>query len=1674
MATKTERIISYLPGTFRAAPRTTAAYSVVDAFGTELLHAENSLAALMSAHWVDHADRAAELINDLACIASLYGLTPQGAPPPADPAATRTSCPPVASSEESVEEFREHLKRYVRTFLDGTVTVQGVLRVAAEALGIRIDDAHDKLDSWWTRSPDDALVTVESSGGDAASLLFGVASATVTGTPARPARIKGRADLSGGVDLGGGAVLRVAVDGGAPVNVDLAAHVAKPPLALLEEITQAVNDALGQTVAAHDGRHLILSSPTAGPGSRLEVGGVAGDAAPALLGIAPRQSRGAGETAAEVVGEVDLSGGADLSAERYLRVLVDDVRLAEVDCAGADPSATTLEEIVKAVNDALGAGVASRAGNFLKLTSPTKGFGSTITLLPAAAEDARARLFGAVEPFHAGQMARAAHVTGAADLSRGVDLRERSRLRVRMDSDPAVTIECAGANPAQTQLGEIIEILTAQFGAGVASHDGRFITLTSPTTGAASRVAFESLPAGEDASDLIFGIEPRTFRGAGATRARLNGTPDLSAGADLAARHEFRVAIDGGETVTVDLHDASVKNIRAATPDEIADAINHALGAEVASTDGLRLTLASPTTGPASRVAVEPVTRTRHRRFVTRAFTSGEAAQSLFGFAGREARGGSATRARVIGDADLSRGVDLRDDSFLRVRVDDWAPVEIDCAGSRARATLLEEVVDKINRALESANPEHGGEVARTSPDGQSVMLVSPSSGASSRIAFEPPQSADALAALFGREAGTARGRDATAVKFVGAVDLSGGVKLSAADSVVLSVDDAAPLEIHFTGETQPTRLSLNAVVMAINLAFKKQVAQHDGKHVVISSSASGRKSSVEFSAPAGADATEKVFGVKAPRGYRGADAAPARITGKDIEGGAKLGVARFLRLAIDGAQPVDVDAAARAADASKPTPQEIVRAINEQLKLPVATHDGKRLTLTSPTSGSASSRLALLPFTGRDAREKVIGNVPDVTSGVEAVHATIEGEVDLLPPANLGERQTLKISVDGGRPFEVNVAGSAPGATFIDEVIARLNAAFPGIASRTETDRLRLTSPTSGAESRLSLLPVRALELIEYPPVEVSFPKDGEAALAVRHGDAWLLNNQGAADADLTAVLDAPSGAVGPELVNRTTSQRVRLSVVLSPGERAELWRAPEVGLRAAIVDGAGARRPVPQEKILAGPLGPHINVPFKGEWSLSEGMDAAPATLQLNDPLSPAILVLRAQKFGPAGNRIMVSVAEAALGTNAKGAEGEDGERVSLKGRVRGGSGGFWLSDAAEKRVARLRAGARVALEAHSDRVVAVEGPSFAAEGDEDAPLVVVERIVELFDVRLRAAPEGEPEVEETYAGVVVAGDADSPASLAYQINRGRIEPAQSPSRLVRAEGSEKAAALLLPRGRSSWVYRDCFGHRFDSSRFSDARHHTRFAGGGCVDRAVFDLSHFARVPAAPESSVFVGESCDPPLELRFRWAQHQPGAFTLNLPADLPERFGARFDQSRFARGRTEDEAELYAGVVTEPPTDPDYIIARINAASTLVRVEPEPVARVPIGFAAVTVPFRRPVNLKGGAEGETARVYLAEKDVPGFIAVFASEPGAWGNSVTIAARKSAPARFDVTINFLGARFENARRIVLGGDELPSLGEEVTKPGPVGVLQAKAAGVLARVTRERTDADSSDNHH
>ncbi len=1640
MPTKTDRILSYLPGTFRALPKPTALYSVVDAFGSELLQAENSLAELMMAHWVDHADRGAEFIQDLACIAALYGLAPRGATP-APPSLDRPTCLPLAA-DESVEEFREHLKRYVRTFLDGTVTVQGVLRIVAEALGLHIADAYAEMDTWWMR-PDDALVTVEPRGDDAARLLFGSEALTAAGQAAQPARVVGTVDLSGPIDLRGASTLRLKVDATASQDVNLAALVPDPAAATLDQIADAINAALAGPIARADRNRLVLAAPTIGPSSRLEVQDVEGDAALHLIGLMPRVYRGADAVAARVTGTVDLSGGIDLSDARYLRLLVDGTHLAEVDCAGADPAATALDEIVNAVNGALGVAVASHDGQFLKLASPTIGSGGSIAFQRPAAQDATELLFGPVASFYLGRDARPAEVAGARDLSQGANLTAGSKLRIRLNDEPAVEIDCAGADAARTRPSEIVAALNAALGANLAGHDGRFVRLASPTTGPSSTLAFEPLLDGEDAAEAIFGIRPRTFQGLAATRARLAGKVDLSAGVDLGAQHFIGVALDGGPAVEIDVR-AHATNSRGATIEEIAAAINAVLGDGVAARDGERLSLTSPTSGSASTVSIQPLEVSRRRRFVTRAFFTDEAAQAIFGFVRQQSHGTAATPARVVGAVDLSRGVDLREAHYLRIALDGQPAQDVDCAAPahspRPRAAMPGEIVEAINAAL-------GADVAST--DRRTLALASRSSGAGSRIAFEPPRAADASGILLGLEPATFRGRDATRVTFTGTVDLSAGVDLSAADKINIRVDGAPLTEIACAG-ADPAHTTLNEIVIKINVALNAVVARHDGRRITLTSSLTGTASGIEFAAPAGADATQAIFGIAPPRAYQGADAAPARIAGiRDLGGGSNLGVARFVRVAVAGQPARDVDCAAGAADPAHATLDEIVAAIATALGPGIADHDGAHLILTSTATGAAA-RLELLPYTSGDARSKLFGDVPDETTGSAPAPATITGSADLLTPVNLAERRLIRLSVDGGRPFDVDVSGAAPESTFLDQIVAKINQVFPGLASATDDDRLRLASPTAGEHSRLELLPLRALEVIEYPPAQVD-----EAPHVVRHADRWFTDNDGAADSDLVIELSAPQGVVGPALVNRTTGQRIRLMIVVRSGEQVRIWRDPDAGLRAAIVATDGTLHPVPGSHILAGPLGAQAWVPFAGEWRLS-GDDDDPATLQLNNPLAPNVVILRARRLGPDGHRISVGVTEAALTPQPLPPVGEGAQRVRLVGRVRVDAAGYRLVNADGATLAHLRGGPGVALDAHRDRVVSVYGSLHLGD---DAPLMVVARIADLFDVTLRGpAADGVP-IAETYAGVSIGlGGADL-----YDLTR----QITVRSRLVLALEIDKAAALALPRGRSEWTFLDCYAARFDRDRFDAAR----FAGGQCLERGIFDISRFVHTPPEPEAAVFVSSAAvaDPAVEVRFRWSRHQPAAFVVNLPADLPEPFGGRFDQARF--GQSGDEVELYDGVVTEPAGDPDHIVAQL-AQSKLV--EARIVPRVLIGFEAATMPFRRPRErtLSGGSEGEPARLYVAEKDVPGFVEVRAREPGEWGNAIAVTARKSGPARFDVTVRYQAARFENARQVALAGrilkpgeDPLPALAEDLLKPGPVGVVHAKAAGVHADVTRDRT---------
>lgn len=1413
MPTKTERILGYLPLTFQVAAGRSALRAVAGAFGSELLTAENSLAALMRAHWVDHADKGAQVIEDLEQLAALYGLAPR--------------------EDETVEEFREHLKRYVRTFLEGTVTVRGILRVTSEALGLHLDE---ELDPWWSRGSN-LLVASEPRRDDAARVVFGFPAAQASGVPARPAQMTGLLDLSGGADLRQGWILRVGIDGASSVEVDLKAGAADPARVTLDEIAGKVKEVLGEGVAQHDGRFLTLASPTSGPGSRLELAEGPRDAAGPVLGLPPFTIHGRDPQPARVTGAVDLAGGANLAAERFLRIAVDGAHVREVDCAGAAPAATTLGEVCAALNAAFGFALASHDGRFLTLASDTDGAASTLGFEEPAAGNARERLFGPVASFHVGRDAEPARFTGTRDASRGVDLSLDSQLQLGIDNGASVTVDCAGADPSDTRAQEIVLSLNTALESDVATFDGRFLTVTSPTSGAASEIAFQPAPSG-DATQEIFGLPPRVFRGRAATPARVIGTRELVDGADVRARHLLGLAVDGGALLTIDLR-AGMADPGQASLDELTAAINAAIGFDIASHDGRQLTLTSSTQGGGSRLAITPLETVRRRRFVTGATLADEASRALLGFVSRVARGEAPTSARVVGEPDLSHGIDLREGSYLRIAVDGDPARDVDCAGPRSRATLLEEVVAEINTKL-------GRPVA--SHDGRHLVLLSSTAGPESRIVFEPPRLADALDALLDVEPGTFRGRAATGVRFTSTVKLPDGADLPAGAAVALGVDGNPPVEIALPGGKR----GLSEIVLAINLALGADVARHDGSRLSLASPTQGSGSRLTFAQPTGTDANALLLGFAPPRSYRGMDAEPARLAGtRDLSGGADLRTARTLRLAVDGGPTRDANCSAGAADPRSAQLAEIVTAINSAVGVDVASHAGGRLVLTSPTPGPVGS-LKLEHHGLGDARRLLFGGVSDETRGEAAKPAVITGEVDLLRPVDLGRRRFLRVSVDGGRPVEVDVAGALPRQTFLDEVAAALNAEVPGLAAATPDDRLRLTSPTQGEGSRLEVLPLRYLEVQEYPPVAV------EMARPARHGERLSVVNRGAAATPLEIEIRAPHGAAGPGLASLTLGLEVRLLATLSAGEAARIWTDDVGQPRAEVVSPAGTVRALPQGQIVVRPL--------------------------------------------------------------ARGV----------------------------------------------------------------------------------------------------------------------------------------GAALILPRGRTEWIYLECSGSRFDQADFDE----DHFAGGDCAEAGVFDVSRFGEAVFGPAAS--------PAVEVTLRWQSHRPGAFVVNLPSDLPSRFGGRFNEARF--GIAPGKPETLPGVVTEPPGGERDLVQLLNEgeppelrASSLVRAGR--VLRVPIGFEAVKMPFRKAQFLRLGDDHQPARLYLTEAGMEGFLEIRAQEAGAWGNEVALVARPAGPGRWDVTVHFAGARFENARQTVLGAP-LPDLAQDLLQPGPIGILQAKAAGIEARVTRDRAE--------
>lgn len=1622
MPTKTDRILSYLPQTFKTSPRPAVLYPVADAFGNELLLGENCLAAIMLAHWVDFADKNALQINDLGKMAALYGLVPW--------------LDESGNSLETVEEFREHLKRYVRTFIEGTVTVQGILRITAEALALRIADAPDQMDRWWVRGEGkDSVVTVETLGHDALTVL-NFESRVASGSPALPARIAGTIDLSAGVNLQGTNILRLKIDG-TPEEIDLTEGITPGEPLSLDQIVEIINKAPRPTIASRHGPHLELASPSTGPNSKLEIINGVHDAAPSLLGLASRSYHGAEATAAEYVGTVDLSTPTDLTNQRYLRLEINGTHLEEIDCAGADAANTTLEQIRNKINNAFpGLSVANDDGKHLILTSPTKGDASRISVQALSSQNAAPKILGVVSILVAGQNAKPARADSTRDLRGRVDLSERTNIRLQIDGGTPVNINCAGLEPNKTERVEIVAAINQALGYAAATITERGISVQSSSTGPASEIVFEQ-PAKDDATYDIFGIGPLIFRGSGAKVARLTAAPLLSDnGVDLRANYFLLLAVDGGPPIELDFRQAAggYSELMALPLNKLAEHINNVfVGAQIASTDGEHLFLTSTKSGGVSKLEVLTRETIRKRRFVTRAFVTDEAATEVFGFVAKDAQGTSAVGARLEGTTDLSLSADLTETRFLRLKVDGFPAVEIDCAGGRPRATTLAEVVSKINKDLKT----HGLAEAATD-DGKHLILTSPSVGAGSLIAIDPPRVA--LDTLLGIEPGTFRGAEATSARFLGTVDLTGGIDLPAEATIKLGIDDTAPVEI-VIGEAAPIHRSTSQIVAAINAALKSAVAKTDGRRIELRSTKKGVESKITFEVPAAHDVTNEIFGIVVPRAYHGDAARPARVIGlRDLSAARDLSAFRFLRIALDGAPSQTIDCAAKAAYPEAATLAEIVNSIGPEIASASPTG---QLILTSPGAGP-TAQITLATFDDGNAAKALFGNSPLAASGEPALPAVITGDKNLLLPVDLSRRSVLKIAVDGGPPVNIAVAGTVPAKTALDEIIARINSVIPNLAGANADNHLQLTSPGTGLGSTLSLQALRFLEVIEYPRRPAT-----PLSLLSKHNGFWDVVNGGVADSYAEITITASQGTVGPSLVNFGLGWSIHLFVVLERGETARLFRDPLRGLQAEVINASGATHAIAGSQILVGPIGAQAWVPFEGICTLT---GSPQPSLQLNNPQAPAIALLKSLQ---PGTEVTVDVLESDISSLPPVVIENDGEEVRLVGRVKPYDDGFGLVDGDETPIAELLPGPRIDLLAYMDEVVRVEGPVHAGT----PPLMIVERITSLFDVMLYSAPKGGTPVHEPYLGVSIGVGTTDADSLVGRINGFSGDE----SKLVRGEELDKAVVLSVPQGKTRFRYLDCLGSRFDRAWF-DRSH---FPNGFCGERGVFDVSRFSNSPPEKLRAVFASSKpfSEPPVRIEFRWDTFSAGAFVVNLPADLPPRFGGRFDEARF--GQEKNSPKVHQGAVAEPVSDPKFLVKLINGESgdpPSVFVKATLVGSVELGWTPADMPFRKPQFLTLGEPGRAARLYLSEDGLTGFIKLEAKMDGTWGNEIAISARRAGPAIYDVTVFYRGACFEQARSIVLGATKETI--SEFLRPGPTGVLQAKAAGVRADVTRERAD--------
>jgi hypothetical protein len=212
-------------------------------------------------------------------------------------------------------------------------------------------------------------------------------------------------------------------------------------------------------------------------------------------------------------------------------------------------------------------------------------------------------------------------------------------------------------------------------------------------------------------ADILGFAAPRGYAGRAAAPARLVAPADLVGELDLRRARHLLLTVDGGPPAQVDLAATAADPRRAALPDVVA-AVN-AAAPGVASAEAGRLVLASPTSGTASRIVLEPD-------------PADDGRVALLGSRPGTAAGAAAAPPALVGGATVPGTVDLSRRSVLRLEID-GEPVDMDVAGPVARTTSLDEVIAAVNAVLPgTAGRTDDNRLRLTGPAGSTRLAVIP------------------------------------------------------------------------------------------------------------------------------------------------------------------------------------------------------------------------------------------------------------------------------------------------------------------------------------------------------------------------------------------------------------------------------------------------------------------------------------------------------------------------------------------------------------------------------------------------------------------------------------------------------------------------------------------------------------------------------------------------------------------------------------------------------------------------------------------------------------------------------------------------------------------------------------------------------------------------------------